>query len=129
MCWLNRIYYLSAIYKVQNVTFIVYFHYIISMYGKSKNIDFMTIIHFLIWFVFGTLIPNKYTIALILSVAWELFERFVVIYKPLYNFVKSNWFVPETYWNENPINSMIDIFVNMIGYLVGSNIQNLKMVF
>ena len=83
----------------------------------------MTINHFIIWFIIGTIVPNKYVLALALGILWELFEQFVVFYKPLYAFVKKHWFVPEQYWNERPVNIITDLFVNLLGYYMGSKIR------
>jgi hypothetical protein len=77
---------------------------------------------FILWLVIGYIYPNKYYLALFLSILWEVFERFIVYNKKLYNFVKTYWPVPERYWNEINNNSYIDIVVNMIGYYIGSKI-------
>jgi hypothetical protein len=92
------------------------------MFGKSNNIDLMTVKHFIIWFIIGYFCPNKYLFALILSIMWEKFELIIILIDPLYKFVKKYWFVPEIYWNENPKNIIIDIGVNMLGYLVGTSL-------
>jgi len=93
------------------------------MYGISQNLDIMTINHFIIWLIIGYLFPNRYILVFILSITWEILERLVVISQPLYKIFKKYWFVPEIYWNENPINSIIDICVNMLGYWVGSKLH------
>lgn len=89
---------------------------------KSTTFDIFTINHLILWTVIGYLYPNKYYLALFLGILWELFERYVVYNKKLYYFVKKYWPVPEKYWNEINKNSIVDIFVNMIGYYIGSNI-------
>jgi hypothetical protein len=93
------------------------------MYGALRNVDIMTINHFIIWLVLGYLFPNLYIIAFILSIIWELFERFIVTNQTLYKFIKKYWFVPERYWNEKSKNSIIDIIINMIGYWIGSKLH------
>ncbi len=90
--------------------------------NKSKTIDILTLNHLLLYVIIGYVYPNSYYLALLLSILWEIFERYIVYNKKLYMFVKKYWFVPEKYWNEININSIIDIFVNMVGYYIGSNI-------
>ena len=93
--------------------------------NKSTTIDIFTLNHIILWIIIGYIYPNKYYLALFLGILWELFERFIIYNKPLYFFVKKYWPVPEKYWNEINKNSFIDIFVNMIGYYIGSNIYKI----
>jgi hypothetical protein len=91
--------------------------------NKSNTIDILTLNHMILWAIIGYFYPNNYYLALFIGILWELFERYIVYNKQLYNFVKKYWFVPEKYWNEININSFIDIIVNMIGYYIGSNMK------
>ena len=90
---------------------------------KSKNIDLMTIVHFMLYFIFGYIYPNNYILALLIGVLWEIFERIIVSNKILYNLVKKYWFIPEVYWNENIVNTLSDKIINMLGYIVGNIIK------
>jgi hypothetical protein len=71
----------------------------------------------------GFLIPNKYALVLVLSILWELFERLLVNVPVLYKLTKTYWFVPETYWNEQPFNRLLDIGINLVGYTLGSYLR------
>ena len=57
---------------------------------KSTTIDLFTFNHFILWLVIGYIYPNKYYLALFLGILWEVFERFIVYNKKLYNFVSAN---------------------------------------
>jgi hypothetical protein len=87
---------------------------------KSKNIDLMTIVHFMLYIIFGYIYPNNYIIAFLIGILWEIFERIIVSNKVLYNLVKKYWIIPEVYWNENIVNTISDKVINMLGYLVGN---------
>jgi hypothetical protein len=89
---------------------------------RSTTFDFFTLNHFILWVILGYLFPNQYYLALFLGVLWELFERYIVYNKFLYNAVKKYWPVPEKYWNEINTNSIVDICVNMAGYHVGNRL-------
>ena len=90
---------------------------------KSTTFDLFTLNHLFTWVIIGNLFPNKYELALLLGILWELFEKYIVCNKFLYNHVKNNWAVPEKYWNEVGTNSFIDICVNMLGYYIGSKLR------
>jgi hypothetical protein len=90
---------------------------------KSKNVDLLTIVHFVQWFIIGIIFPKRYVLAFILGIIWEIFEIFIVENKTMYNFVKNNWFISENYWNETMTNKGIDLVMNMLGYIIGSNIK------
>ncbi len=89
----------------------------------NKVFDSMHINHFLIYVVFGIILPNRYILAIFISILWELFEITLVQNKKLYEFTKKYWFVEEKYWNEIPNNKILDLTINMLGYFVGSNIR------
>ena len=91
-------------------------------HNTNKPIDFLSLIHLLIWIIIGYFIPNYYLIALLLGILWELFEYMLVKVNILYVLTKKYWFVPEKYWNERIYNKIIDIIINMIGYYIGSHL-------
>ena len=93
---------------------------------KSKTIDLFHINHFILYFVIGLYYPNKYLIIVIISVIWEIFEYYLTINKTLYYAAKKYWIFPEKYWNENINNKIIDFIVNLCGYYVGSNSNNIR---
>ena len=43
-------------------------------YGYNKSYDFLTINHFIIYFILGYLYNNHYLFAFIVGIVWELFE-------------------------------------------------------
>jgi len=96
----------------------------------SENIDYSHISHFLFYLFLGFYYPNKYYIALILSILWEIFESIIVYNDILYYLTKKYWVVPEKYWNENMFNKILDIILNLFGYYLGTmiklNIKNRK---
>ena len=83
----------------------------------------MHINHFLIYTIFGILIPNRYILIVVVSILWELFEILLVENKALYKFTKKYWFVEEKYWNEIHNNKILDLFINLFGYYVGSTMR------
>ena len=93
---------------------------------KSTTFDLFTLNHLILWIIIGYFFPNKYYLALFLGIVWELFERYVVYDKTIYNCVKKNWPVPEKYWNEINTNSFVDICVNMLGYYIGSKLKCIR---
>ncbi len=86
----------------------------------STHIDLSHINHFLIYYIFGLIYPNKYLLILLISILWEIFEIIIVYNNYLYFLTKTYWIIPEKYWNENLINKIIDLFINFIGYYLGS---------
>jgi len=92
-------------------------------FGKSDNIDMNHLNHLTIWIIFGLIIPNKYLVAIILSLLWEVFELSLVRIGPLYEFTKNYWPIDEKFWNETFPNKLIDFFINLFGYFVGSLIR------
>ena len=59
--------------------------------------DIWNFIHFFFWVLIGLLVPDKYVVALLASIFFELFEEYF-----------SNWGRVE------------DVFINMAGYTIGS---------
>jgi hypothetical protein len=88
----------------------------------NKPLDLMSIIHFLLYLIFGFFFPYKWIPALIIMVLWELFEILIVKVSAFKQIVLKYWFVPEQYWNETWINKVYDIIFNIAGFIVGSYI-------
>jgi hypothetical protein len=86
----------------------------------STTSDSFSIVHFFLWFLFGTLIPGKYFLALILSIGFELLETFIIRQPNLRELFDRYWPIPQRYWNETIYNKILDIILNMTGYIMGS---------
>lgn len=93
---------------------------------NSQIIDLMIINHFIIYFVIGYVVPHNYTLCLILSILWELFEIAITYFDYSYNLLVKYWPVPEYYWNEKYPHKIIDIIINFCGYSIGSYITTTK---
>ena len=98
------------------------------MYRKpiSSTFDLSHFSHFLLYFIFGLIYPNKYVLIIIISIVWEMFEYIIVHNDYLYHLTKKYWFIPEKYWNETIENQIIDFGCNLLGYYFGSKIKNIK---
>ena len=76
-------------------------------------ITIYSIYHFLIYFIIALFYPNKWILILIISILWEILEIFL-------NFGNKNiLFVGSDYWDEIPINKIVDIIFNLAGYGAG----------
>jgi hypothetical protein len=84
----------------------------------------MHINHFLIYVVFGIIMPNRYILIVFISILWEIFETTLVHNNSLYEITKKYWFVEEKYWNEINNNKILDLIINLFGYFVGSTIRS-----
>lgn len=88
-----------------------------------KNIDILSLFHFLIYLFLGYYIKHKYLLALLLGVLWEIFEKFIVTNKYTRYLIEEYWFIPINYIDDTFDHSITDIIINMIGYTIGSNIK------
>jgi len=94
------------------------------MEPESKDIDIFHIVHLVEWFIFGYFFPNRYALAFLLMILWELFEKIISSNKILYDFVKKYWtLTTPAHWNETYINKLLDMLMNIIGYYIGSSIR------
>ena len=66
-------------------------------------INYYSIIHFTIWFIFGKYFNKSWPLFLMLSLGWEIVELFI----------------PCNFAIETPMNKITDIFINIIGYSFG----------
>ena len=96
----------------------------INMIGINSNkiIDKLSIVHFIIYLVFGITIKNKYKLVLLGSILWEVSEYILSNIKYTRNLLIKCWPIPEKYWNEKLENKVLDIIINMLGYYIGNKI-------
>lgn len=66
-------------------------------------INYYSIIHFIIWFIYGKYFKKNWPLFLLLSVGWEIIELFI----------------PFNFAIETTMNKITDIFINIIGYSFG----------
>ena len=85
-----------------------------------KNLDILSISHFLIYYIIGLYIKDNYTLILFLGISWEVFEYYTVRNKTTRDLLYKFWPIPESYWYDSFEHSLIDILVNMIGYHFGN---------
>lgn len=88
--------------------------------NRSKTPDLFSIVHFLLWFLFGTILPGQYLLALVVSILFEWVESSLIWNQQLYDLFSKYWIIPERYWNETIENKILDIVLNMTGYVLGS---------
>lgn len=89
----------------------------------KKNLDILSIFHFLIYLCLGYFIKHKYILALLVGILWELFEKALVSNSYTYYLLENYWFIPRKYADDSLDHSITDIIINMIGYTIGSNIK------
>ena len=88
--------------------------------NKTTTIDILSLNHFLIYFSLGLFFKNQYKLIVILSLVWEIFEYIISHIDYTRQFLINNWFIPEKYWNEPLHNKIVDVIINMIGYVIGN---------
>jgi hypothetical protein len=79
----------------------------------GKIFTLYTITHFLIYFIIALYYPNKWIIIIIISIVWEILEMLLHIAYDKILHVGSN------YWDEIPMNKVVDFIVNLLGYGAG----------
>jgi hypothetical protein len=75
-------------------------------------IEYWHVLHMLLYVIIGLLMPNYYLFILIVSILWELFEH--VSFKYILRHCNSMF-----------CGRVEDIFLNMIGYIIGSYLASL----
>ena len=75
-------------------------------------ITLWSIDHILLYILIGLLLPNKWSLIIIISFIWEIYEY---IMSRLTN---------DKYYQEPLMNKISDIVFNLIGYYIGINIVN-----
>ena len=88
--------------------------------NKTTTIDILSLNHFLIYFTLGLFFKNQYKLILLLSLLWEMFEYIISHIDYTREFLINYWFVPEKYWNEPLNNKIVDIIINILGYIIGN---------
>lgn len=86
-----------------------------------KDINILSLFHFLIYLLIGIYIKNNYTLILFLSITWELFEYFISRNIYIRNNILRIWPIPLKYWHDSYKHSAIDIIFNLLGYYIGNN--------
>lgn len=96
------------------------------MKPESDDIDKFQIFHLLEWIVFGYFFPNKYPLAFIVMLLWELGELIISNNETLYNLFKKYWTLTSSkYYNETYTNKILDLIMNVMGYYIGSNLKSI----
>ena len=73
--------------------------------------------------IFGLFVKNKYEVALLIGILWEIFEYSITNWDYSRELLKKHWPIPEKYWNEkNIFNKLFDLVFNMFGYYIGNKI-------
>jgi hypothetical protein len=72
-----------------------------------------TITHFLIYFVIALYYPNRWITIIILSIVWEILE---ILLNIGYNKILH---LGDDYWDEVPLNKVVDVIFNLLGYGAG----------
>ena len=72
-----------------------------------------TITHFLIYFVISLYYPNRWITIIILSIVWEILEILLKIGNDKIFHINSD------YWDEIPLNKVVDVIFNLLGYGAG----------
>lgn len=82
----------------------------------------LSIIHFTYYYILGLYVKNNYTIALIFSILWEIFEYLITKCSITRNLLIKYWFVPQEIWDEDIFNRnrLSDLIFNMLGYHFGN---------
>lgn len=75
-------------------------------------VDYYHILHVLLFIQIGILYPNNYLIIFLLSILWELYEDL------MFKFV-----IKKSNCNDFTCLRIEDIFLNLLGYFIGSNIK------
>ena len=88
----------------------------------NRIFDFLSIIHFLVFYIIGKYIKNNYIFAFILGIIWEIFEYFITKNPFTRELLIKYWFISEKIWNEDlfNINRISDLIFNMAGYHLGN---------
>jgi hypothetical protein len=73
-----------------------------------RSLNIHSLLHILLYFVFGYFFPNKWIYAIIISFLWEFLEYLLYYYFPKF-----------TIFKEPLKNKIIDIIMNLIGFYLG----------
>jgi hypothetical protein len=88
---------------------------------NHQYVNLFTVVHFVLYFMIGILFPNRFGIAVGVSLLWEIVEGYAARHPFVYPLLQKYWFIPEKYWNEGISNKITDIIANLTGYYIGSH--------
>mgnify|MGYP001236646684 FL=1 len=88
----------------------------------NKNIDIMSLSHFLIYFILGIFIKNNYKLVILLSILWEITEYIITNNDYTKELLLKYWPIPQRLWDEQKYNRIYDLIFNMMGYYIGNKI-------
>lgn len=92
---------------------------------KSTPVDLHSIVHFVNFFILGYFIRDRYTLAFIIGIVWEIFEYYVTRHQGISQLIKKHWVIDKKYWDEShPLNPVYDILFNMCGYYAGNYVYS-----
>ena len=84
----------------------------------QRPFDFLSVVHFLSFYLLGLVIKKSYVLAFCLGVIWELLEYVITSKSYSRKLLIKYWPVPREIWDERllNINRFTDILFNMLGY-------------
>ena len=85
------------------------------------NVDLLSLVHFIIYFILGLYWEKNYVIVLFIGIIWELLEKAMIENEYIKSLLVRYWPIPERYINDTLEHSVTDICINMIGYTIGSS--------
>ena len=92
----------------------------------NNCVDILSLSHFIFFLIFGLYVKNRYILAFLLGIVWEIFEYLVVNNDYIKPLLIKYWFIPQKYWEEKyVINRVTDLIFNILGYY-GGNLRNIK---
>ena len=93
------------------------------MMKNNRIFDFMSVMHFIIYFFLGLFLKNRYDVALFLGILWEVFEYTVTRNKITRKLIIKHWPIPQELWDERFRNRIFDLMYNMLGYHIGNKMK------
>jgi len=96
---------------------------------NHQYVNLFTFVHFVLYVMIGILFPNRFGIAVGVSLLWEIVEGYAAQHPFVYPLLQKYWFIPEKYWNEGIANKITDIVANLTGYYIGSVTKYRNQVF
>ena len=108
--------------------------------------DFLSICHFVLYFIFAYFIKDNFLLITIIGIVWEIFEYTITNVPVTRDFLIKHWPIPIKYWNEKVKLKMEktetgliipwmtenlplrieDLIFNSFGYFCGMYVYSLK---
>jgi len=85
-----------------------------------ENIDILSLFHFIIYLIIGKYYKNNYMIIILISLLWEQFEYIISRNSFIRTTIEEFWPIPSSMWKDSKSHSLIDIFINLLGYHIGN---------